>query len=132
MALVAEAASEIIGVGRLSKLHGEAEAEFAVVVRDRFQGLGVGTELLGALIEVARREDVARIVGYVLPENRGMQRLCEKVGFQLHYDTDEGALRAEIDLHGPSPVLSGADRGISTDRAVGLSRSHPLGNTLTE
>jgi acetyltransferase len=118
MALVAETGSEIIGVGRLSKLHGEAEAEFAVVVRDQFQGLGLGTELLRTLIEVARREDVSRIVGYVLPENRAMQRLCEKVGFQLHYDIDEGVLRAEIDVHGLPPPLAGADSGISPDRVI--------------
>jgi acetyltransferase len=118
VALVVEAASEIIAVGRLSNLHGEAEAEFAVVIRDRFQGLGLGTELLRTLIEVARREEVARIVGYVLPENRAMQRICEKVGFQLHYDTDEGAFRAEIDLHGSPPPLAGAYSGISPDRVI--------------
>jgi two-component system cell cycle response regulator DivK len=71
-----KAGSEIIGVGRLSKLHGEAEAEFAVVIRDQFQGLGLGTELLRTLIEVARREEVARIVGYVL---RRIGRCSESV-----------------------------------------------------
>jgi hypothetical protein len=47
-----------------------------------------------------------------------MQRICEKVGFQLHYDTDEGVFRAEIDLHGSPPPLAGADSGISPDRVI--------------
>ena len=37
---------KILGVGRLSKLHGVNEAEFAVLVSDDRHGLGLGTELL--------------------------------------------------------------------------------------
>ena len=50
MALVAErqdpevdGGREILGVGRLSKLHGTDEAEFALLVADRFQKHGLGT-----------------------------------------------------------------------------------------
>jgi acetyltransferase len=91
-----EADSEIIAVGRLNTPPGGDEAEFAVIVSDQFQKLGLGTELLAALIDVARRENVARIVGYILSENRAMQRACEKAGFQLHYDIGDGVMKAEI------------------------------------
>ena len=52
MALVADRKNpesgehEIIGVGRLSKIRGTEDAEFAIVVSDPFQRLGLGTELL--------------------------------------------------------------------------------------
>ena len=52
MALVADrkdpatGAHEILGVGRLSKRRGTDEAEFALIIRDGFQGRGLGTALL--------------------------------------------------------------------------------------
>ncbi len=103
MALVAEKKdsktlqAEIIGVGRLSKVHGTNEAEVAIVVVDQFQHRGLGTYLLGHLIEVARDEKLRRMVADILPENREMQRLCEKLGFRLSYTTGE-SVRAVIEL----------------------------------
>ena len=103
MALVAERRSasgqpEILGVGRLSKLHGANEAEVAFLVSDQFQQHGLGTELLRRLIQVARDEKVQRIVGYVLPENRLMRRVFEKLGFRLAPEPREALLRAELQL----------------------------------
>ena len=52
MALVAErrnpetGESEILGVGRLMKIHGTREAEVAVLISDKWQGRGLGKELL--------------------------------------------------------------------------------------
>ena len=49
---------EILGVGRLSKIRGTDDAEFALLVSDEHQGRGFGTELLRRLIAIApRRED---------------------------------------------------------------------------
>src|SRR5262249_43215543 len=79
MALVAvhtEAASGargIVGVGRLSKVHGANEAEFALVVSDAYQNRGLGTELLRRLIQIGRNERIGRIIGDILPENGEMQ-----------------------------------------------------------
>ena len=74
---------EILGVGRLSKLRGTGDAEFALLISDRFQRRGLGSELLGRLIGIARDEGIRRIVGSILPENLGMRRVCEKLGFRL-------------------------------------------------
>src|SRR5271166_970710 len=63
MALVVEhknkedGSPEIIAIGRLSLLRGKDEAEMAVLVDDRFQHQGLGTELYRRLIEVARDEN---------------------------------------------------------------------------
>lgn len=51
---------EILAVARLSKLHGTNEAEFALIVSDRYQHQGLGTELLRRLIEIGKEENSVR------------------------------------------------------------------------
>jgi acetyltransferase len=109
MALVAVRTDQATGehaiqaVGRLSKLHGRPEAEFALIVSDRYQGAGLGTELLRRLIQIGRDEGLLRITASILPENRAMQRLCEKLGFRLRHDDREGVVEAWIELGGDPP-----------------------------
>ncbi len=87
---------EIVGIGRLSKLRGRDEAELAVLVDDRFQHLGMGTELYRRLIAVARDEKVKRVVSTILAENREMRAICQKLGFELHMDMDDNTVKAEL------------------------------------
>jgi len=107
MALVAErqnadtGAHEILGVGRLSKRHGANEAEFAVLVSDPFHHHGLGTELVRRLLRVGRDESLDRITAEILPENHGMQQICQALGFQLKYSAEDRTMKAEID---PSSV----------------------------
>jgi acetyltransferase len=88
----------ILAVGRLSKLHGTPEAEFALIVSDRSQRQGLGTELLRRLIDVARGEGLRRIIAEILPENRGMQRICTNLGFTLKYEIGAGVVHAWLEL----------------------------------
>ena len=74
---------EILGIGRLSKIYGTNEAEFGMLVSDRHQGVGLGTELLYSLIDIGRQEKLSCITAEILPENYTMQHLCRKVGFIL-------------------------------------------------
>jgi acetyltransferase len=92
---------EILAVGRLSRNRAAqaGEAEFAILVNDQFQGQGLGTELLRRLIAIGRGERVDRIRADILPENREMQRVCEKLGFTLTRQVDEPIVRAVIDLN---------------------------------
>lgn len=88
----------ILGVGRLSKLYGTNDAEFALLVSDRFQRFGLGTELLRRLLAVGRDEQIHRITADILAENSAMQRICEKLGFQLGRGNDPSVVRAEFKL----------------------------------
>jgi acetyltransferase len=104
MALVAERENadgvrELLGIGRLTRVHGTNEAEMAVLVSDDFQGRGLGTELLRRLLEVGRQEKVERITADILAENRSMQRICERLGFQLKYDAEEATVKVEFRLN---------------------------------
>jgi acetyltransferase len=104
MALVAERKDpqtekpEILAVGRLSKTHGTHEAEFALLVSDQYQGLGLGTELLQRLLYVGRNEQIQRINAAILFDNHAMQHICEKLGFQLHHSIADSLVTAEIEL----------------------------------
>ena len=91
-------AQEIIAVGRLSRLHGVNEAEYAVLVGDQWQRQGLGTELLRRMLDIARREKIARVVGSFLEENYEMQGISKKLGMKLARSMDEPLVRAFIDL----------------------------------
>lgn len=89
--------TEIAAVGRLTKSHSVAEAEFAIVVTDKYQGQGMGTEMLRRLIQVGKDEHVGRIKGYIRSYNSGMLKLAESQGFTLT-ETDENVIEAALTL----------------------------------
>jgi acetyltransferase len=99
MALVAETADhEILGVGRLTKLHGCKEAEVAVLISDKWQGRGLGKELLARLLIVGADEKLTRLTADILPDNRGVMRVCEKLGFSLKHSLDDEVVHAAFAL----------------------------------
>jgi acetyltransferase len=89
---------EIIAIGRLSRVRGRDDAEMAVLVDDRFQHLGLGTELYQRLIEVARDEHMTSVVSTILSENYEMQAICRKLGFHLAPDIEDGTVGAVLKL----------------------------------
>ncbi|HEY9618189.1 MAG TPA: bifunctional acetate--CoA ligase family protein/GNAT family N-acetyltransferase [Microcoleaceae cyanobacterium] len=95
---------EILAVARLTKIQGTDEAEFAMLVSDRYQSQGIGSELLRRILHIAREENtnseqpIRRIIADILTENRGMQRVCEKLGFQVHRILGEDMVQATIGL----------------------------------
>jgi acetyltransferase len=101
IALVAEHAAlkteerQILGVGRLSKMHGVNEAEFALLISDSWHGLGLGGELLARLVQIGRDEKLDRITGQILSENQAMQHICKKIGFSVEYSKDNKGFTAE-------------------------------------
>jgi acetyltransferase len=109
MALVAERENpesgepEILGVARLSKPGGvRSEAEFSVLISDAFQRQGLGSLLLQHLLEVGRKEGLRRITADILFENRPMQHLSRKLGFELRRDEEEMVMKADLYLYQPA------------------------------
>lgn len=88
---------EILGVARLSKMHGINEGEFAMLISDPYQRRGLGTELLKRIIQVGRQEKLTRITADILAENVPMQKVAEKVGFHLERAGND-LVQAEIRL----------------------------------
>jgi acetyltransferase len=105
MALVAERSAstgerEILAVGRLTRAHQAKEAEFAVLISDRFQGRGLGTELVKRLVDIARIEGLDRVTADILGENRQMIEICKQLGFSLRYGA-ESVVHAELLIRAP-------------------------------
>jgi acetyltransferase len=89
---------EILGVGRLMKIHGTREAEIAVLISDHWQGRGLGRELLSRLLTVAADDRLSFVVADILPDNRGVMRILDKLGFTLKHSLDDDVVHAEFKL----------------------------------
>lgn len=87
---------QILGVGRLSQFPGTGEAEFAMLVSDKYQHQGLGTELLRQLVQVGRDQGVKRITADILFDNLTMQHVCQKLGFKLARSSD--MMKAVLEL----------------------------------
>ena len=87
---------EILAAGRLSKLHGLNEAEFAMLVSDPFQCKGIGTKILQKLVQMGKDEKLEKITAQILSQNGAMQQVCQKVGFTIKREGE--IVRAEIKL----------------------------------
>ena len=75
----------LVAVARAVRLTDEPDtAEWAIVVADPLQGLGLGTVLARALVEEARRHGIRRFTATVAGENRAVLSL-------LHHVTDQFA-----------------------------------------
>lgn len=86
---------QILGVARLFKETARDEAEFAILVTDRWQGTGLGTCLLRLLVRVGGESHLRRIVGRILSDNAAMLCVSRKLGFSLHFDALIGEWVAE-------------------------------------
>jgi acetyltransferase len=104
MALVAEKADatpgqgEILAVGRLTRERNPEEGELAVLVTDKSQHGGLGTELVRCLVEVGKQERYTRIVANILAENNAMRALAKHFGFEIEPTTDTSVVTAVLTL----------------------------------
>ena len=92
---------QILAVARLNQLlseHPRKEAEVAVLVSDRWQRQGLGTELLRRLIPIARDKKIARLVAEMLWDNLPIQAIFKRLGFELHLPGEGASVQAFLDL----------------------------------
>ncbi len=99
----------IIGLGQYELNSDMHSAEVALVVKDQFQGRGVGKEILYYLIYLARRQGLLGFTGEVLVANRSMVRLFEKMGFDTEKRGEEGVyeMRMWFGQRGEKSIRSG-------------------------
>ena len=83
---VMRGAGELRGVG-LGLDKGSAEAAFSVEVGWRRQG--VGTELMGRIIQAARSRGAETLYMSCLARNRAMQAMAKKYEAELQFDADD-------------------------------------------
>jgi acetyltransferase len=100
IAIVAELQDDnkpIIGAVRLIIEPGGKNGEFAVLVGDKWQGLGLGSKLMDLLAEMGKDMRVDKIYGYVSTNNYKMLQLCKKKGFKVE-TWDEETTEASLFL----------------------------------
>jgi acetyltransferase len=104
MALVAErlnkdtSTNEILAVGRLVRQRDKGEAELGLVVADRCQGTGIGTELMRRLVGIAEGEGIRCIKADILSENKAMLALAKHFHFDLVREADLKSITAALNF----------------------------------
>ncbi|MBF0341120.1 MAG: GNAT family N-acetyltransferase [Magnetococcales bacterium] len=73
-------------------------AEVAFLVRDEWQGQGIGTFMMRHLTSVARNAGLSGVTAETLMDNRPMQAVLEKCGFSVHTRTDGETVHFDIDF----------------------------------
>ncbi len=89
---------EVVAVGRLNKVKGTNEAEFAILISDPYQGQGLGSELLRSLVQFGRDEKYVSIIAEIHPENKAMKMVSRKFGFDLAYIPEDHFFLAKLAL----------------------------------
>ena len=94
-----EGTLQILALGRIRRTEPRERAEIAVLVGDRFQGLGLGTAMTWALVEVARALGVRHLYGDMFADNEAMCAVVRRCGFVIAPTPgDARVLRAEREL----------------------------------
>ena len=86
----------IIGVARYLLNPDAVTAEFALVVADEHQGLGIGSALMKRICEIARERGLKEVIGVVLGSNSDMLALMKRLGFVEQRDPDDEELRRVV------------------------------------
>lgn len=88
----------VVAVANYVRLRDPAVAESAFAVADAEQGRGIGTRLLERLAARAAAVGIDRFVAEVLPENRSMLGVFEKVGFELKRELASGVVEVAFPI----------------------------------
>jgi RimJ/RimL family protein N-acetyltransferase len=97
MAYVVERDGAILGIGRYDRI-GTIGAEIAFAVADDDQGNGVGTLLLGALVEHATEQGVHKFLAATLADNTTALNIFRRAGFNVQSPASAGEARVDLDL----------------------------------
>lgn len=107
LALVAErdtgGSDELIAVARYEPAQEPDTAEIALVVQDDWQGKGLGSRLLTALLDAAEARGIRRFCAYVLADNRRMLRLLSRLTTVEKRTRDSGVVTVTFTRSSPTP-----------------------------
>jgi RimJ/RimL family protein N-acetyltransferase len=100
MAFIAldEITGQMLGLVRLRDELDEKTAEFAILVRSRLKGHGLGWLLMQCVIDYAKEKGLQRVYGDVLAENTSMLQMTGELGFHAE-DIGSGIRRVVLNLH---------------------------------
>jgi acyl-CoA hydrolase/ribosomal protein S18 acetylase RimI-like enzyme len=88
--------AEIVGIAHYLRNQRTNFAEAAFLVRDDWQGMGMGPVLMNALVEHARRHGIAGFTADVLQENVRMLGVFHKSGYKVESRLEDGIYSVRI------------------------------------
>jgi GNAT superfamily N-acetyltransferase len=107
-AVVAVVGGEVIGVARYDRAGQDpATAEFAILVEDAWQGVGLGRQLLAELADLAAARGVRTLTATVQPDNDRVIGLIRRLLPAATFTPDDDVLVVECPLL-PAPALPAA------------------------
>jgi acetyltransferase len=95
-----EESGHMLGLVRLKDELDETTSEFAILVRSRLKGHGLGWLLMRRVIDYAKEKGLRRVYGDVLAENTTMLQMCAELGFHAE-DIGSEMRRVVLDFGNP-------------------------------
>jgi len=97
VALINENGSDsIIAVARYGYDPSEKATDFAVLVRDDWQNLGLGKFLLAKILTIGRQQGITRFVSIIDSTNRIMKHIIKNLGYSVKYSYKAGHTKIHI------------------------------------
>ena len=111
MAFIAvdDQSQRMLGVVRLHDDTGGENAEFAILVRSRLKGHGVGWLLIKHMSEFSRHKDLKTVRGQVLAENATMLAMCAHCRRSGRSQRQDGDTASASRSPHPAMTLNSAD-----------------------
>lgn len=104
-AVVAVVGGEIVGIARYDRSPADpSTAEFAVLIEDAWQGVGLGRQLLAELTDLAATRGVRRLTATVQADNDRMVRLIRRLLPGSRLTVDAGVYEVDSPLTPAPPV----------------------------
>jgi acyl-CoA hydrolase/GNAT superfamily N-acetyltransferase len=97
---------EILGLGQYSIYENSLTAEVAFLVKDQWQNMGIGTELLSYLTYLAKKQGLSGFTAEVLRENTPMLHLFKSMGFDIDKQSDSETFELKMTFIGMSGGIS--------------------------
>jgi acyl-CoA hydrolase/N-acetylglutamate synthase-like GNAT family acetyltransferase len=91
--LACDGDDQIVGMARYDVDPKNNLGDIAFVVRDEWQGKGVGKALMQRMVEIARARGLSGFVADVLAENKAMMAVLQRSGLKLGIDLQGGVYR---------------------------------------
>jgi len=93
-----EATGKLLGVVRIHDDREDVHGEFAILLRSRLKGHGLGWLMMKHMIACAKARGLKTIEGQVLADNKTMLQMCGELGFHVTDDAERGVKHVTLPL----------------------------------